>query len=197
MRRRTSLDAAGHGQRPPGTESACRLIAIATAGRNGRAQRSPSVQVPDPAACAVEARRQRALLRMIDPLLDAEGGSAVDASGDMAMETAAFDHLPVSQQLPSHPPLWALLRCEDRAGAQAQLSRFGGKRGSFRAMPVYKELALELLRPSEEEEAAAPPPENEQLEAEAADDTAANANKWRSSVARGTHTRFTCASDED
>ena len=93
------------------------------------------------------------------------------------------------------PSLSPLLRAAE--GAPAQLPRFGGKRGSFRAMPVYKELALELLRPSEEAEAAAPPPENEQLEAEAADDTAANANKWRSSVARGTHTRFTCASDED
>jgi len=146
MRRRTPLDAAGHGQRPPGTKSAVRLIGEATAQRNGRAQRSPSVQVPDPTACAVEARRQRALLRMIDPLLDAEGGSAVDASGDMAMETAAFDLLPMSQQLPPHPPLWALLRCEDRAGAQAQLSRFGGKRGSFRAVPAYKVLARERMR---------------------------------------------------
>jgi hypothetical protein len=64
---------------------------------------------------------------------------------------------------------------------------------------MYKELALERLRPSEEEAAAAPWTENEQLEAaaEAADDAAANANEWRSSVACGTHTRFTFASDED
>ena len=71
------------------------------------------------------------------------------------------------------PSLSPLLRAAE--GAPAQLSRVGGPRGSVRAVPVYKELALE------EEEAAAPWTENEQA-----------ANEWR-----GTHTRFTCASDED
>jgi len=114
--------------------------------RNGRATASPVVVVPDGSAGAVEARRQHALLRLLDPLLDAAGFGGADARGDMSVETTAFDRLPLSQQLPPHPPLTAMLRAEAEAGVQHQLPRFGGDRGAHRALPSWKVLAREKCR---------------------------------------------------
>ena len=151
----TPLNAAGYGLGPahrprkPGTTvSAARLMGVETAARNGRAVASPAVVVPDGSAAAVEARRQHALLRLLDPLLDATGFGGSDARGDMSVETTAFDHLPQSEQLPPHPPLTAMLRAEGDAGAQRQLPRFGGDRGAHRALPSWKVLAREKLRAS-------------------------------------------------
>jgi len=120
----------------------------AMAARNGRATATPVVVVPDASAAAVEARRQHALLRLLDPLLDAAGFGGADARGDMSVETTAFDRLPQSEQLPPHPPLTAMLRAEGDAGAQRQLPRFGGDRGAHRALPSWKVLAREKLRAS-------------------------------------------------
>jgi len=143
----TPLNAGGHGAARPGpTLSAARRIGDAVGERNGRAAVTPTVVVPDPSAAAAQARRQRALQRMLDPLLDAEGGSGGAAEGDMEMETRAFDRLPRSAQLPPHPPLTHMLRCEDLSAAGRQLPRFGGARGAHRALPSYKVLARERLR---------------------------------------------------
>jgi len=147
----TPLNAAGYGalaRQPGSTVSAARLMARATAARNGRATATPVVVVPDASAAAVEARRQHALLRLLDPLLDAAGFGGADARGDMSVETTAFDRLPQSEQLPPHPPLTAMLRAEGDAGAQRQLPRFGGDRGAHRALPSWKVLAREKLRAS-------------------------------------------------
>ena len=62
----------------------------------------------------------------------------------MAPETHAFDALPEQDRLPPHPPLDMMLRGED--GATHQLPRFGGARGSHRALPSYKFLMTEKLR---------------------------------------------------
>ena len=105
----------------------------------------PAIVVPDASAAAAEARRQRALQRLIDPLLEAGGGGGED--GDMAPETTAFNNLAASAQLPKHPPLSMLLRDEDTGGAALRsLPRFGGARGAHRALPAYKALAREKLR---------------------------------------------------
>ena len=75
--------------------------------------------------------------------MDSSGGGA---DGDLAPETTAFDNLPEVQRLPPHPPLSMLLLDEDRSTAMRQLPRFGGARGSHRALPAYKALAREKLR---------------------------------------------------
>ena len=140
---------AAAGRPKPGAFSAARVFSEELSRHNGRAVASPTVVVPDASAAAVEARRQRALLRLIDPLLDADGGGGGgDPMGVMAMETAAFDGLPAGQQLPPHPDLTMLLRGEDPAGAQAKLPRFGGASGAFRACPLWHAIAKEKLRPS-------------------------------------------------
>ena len=91
----TPLNAAGHGRvRPGAVLSAARRIGDATAARNGRAASSPAVVVPDGSAAAVAARRQRALERLLDPLLEANGGGGTAMDGDMSPETTAFDSLP-------------------------------------------------------------------------------------------------------
>ena len=105
----------------------------------------PAIVVPDASAAAAEARRQRALQRLIDPLLEAGGGGG--EGGDMAPETTVFNNLAPSAQLPKHPPLSMLLRDEDTGGAALRsLPRFGGARGAHRALPAYKALAREKLR---------------------------------------------------
>ena len=149
----TPLNAAGYGaaaaaRRPGSIKSAARLSGDDVADRNGRAVSSPAVVVPDASAAAVEARRQLALLRLVDPLLDADGGGGDDPRGVMTMETAAFDVCHPAHQLQPHPDLRMLRRGEDPAGAQARLPRFGGAPGAFRAVPVWKRLAAEKLRPS-------------------------------------------------
>ena len=146
----TPLNKAGQGRiRPGAVLSAARCIGDAVAERNGRAAAEPGVRVPDGRAAAVAARRQRALERLLDPLLEAGGsvsGGGADGDGDLAPETAAFDGLPEGLRLPPHPPLSMLLRDEDLGAATRQLPRFGGARGSHRALPAYKALAREKLR---------------------------------------------------
>ena len=82
----TPLNTAGQSRARPGSVlSAARRIGDATAARNGRATMTPAIVVPDASAAAAEARRQRALQRLIDPLLEAGGGGGED--GDMSPET--------------------------------------------------------------------------------------------------------------
>ncbi len=152
MKRRapsTPLNAGGQsqGKRPGSVLSAARRIGDATAARNGRATLTPAIAVPDASAAAVAARRQRALRRLVDPLLDDAGfGGGGGAAGDLLPETTAFDALPESQRLPAHPPLTAMLRAEDATTTARQLPRFGGTRGAHRALPSWKCLAREKLR---------------------------------------------------
>ena len=141
----TPLNTAGQSRARPGSVlSAARRIGDATAARNGRATMTPAIVVPDATAAAVESRRQRALQRLIDPLLEAGGGGGED--GDMSPETTAFNNLATSAQLPKHPPLSMLLRDEDAGANLRSLPRFGGARGAHRALPAYKALAREKLR---------------------------------------------------
>ena len=141
----TPLNTAGQGRARPGSVlSAARRIGDATAARNGRASVAPAIVVPDASAAAAAERHQRALARLIDPLLEAGGGGGED--GDMAPETTAFNNLALSAQLPQHPPLSMLLRDEDTGAALKSLPRFGGARGAHRALPAYKALAREKLR---------------------------------------------------
>jgi len=118
----------------------------AVGARNGRLLTAPSVAVPDASAAAATERRERALQRLLDPLLDAADGGGGAGEGDTSPETKAFDQMPLSRQLPPHPPLTMMLRDEDAAAVARQLPRFGGARGAHRALPSYKVLAREKLR---------------------------------------------------
>ena len=141
----TPLNQAGQGRQRPGTVlSAARRIGDATAERNGRSTANPTIAVAPGHAAAVVARHERALQRLLDPLLEDDGSVGGGRAGNMAPETRAFDALPEQDRLPPHPPLDMMLRGED--GATHQLPRFGGARGSHRALPSYKFLMTEKLR---------------------------------------------------
>ena len=142
----TPLNTAGQGRARPGSVlSAARRIGDATAARNGRASVAPAIVVPDASAAAAAERHQRALARLIDPLLEAGGGGGED--GDMAPETTAFNNLALSAQLPQHPPLSMLLRDEDTGAALKSLPRFGGApRCAPRAARVQSTCARETAR---------------------------------------------------
>jgi hypothetical protein len=126
--------------------SAARTMGDAVAQRNGRLATNVAVAVPNGSAAAAAARREAALERLLNPLLDGEDAECEGGDGDMRPETTAFAELPPDQQLPPHPPLNMMLRDEDPLAATSQLARFGGARGSHRGMAAWKALAREKLR---------------------------------------------------